>query len=132
MPKRDLAWHQQDIADELAEYKEAKGFIFKWSEISDVVYTYTRAHWSGHKEVKFPLSQKHFYFGLLYMFPKYTLRWTFFRVLGNRLKSKIKLTEVRNPTKIHKLDHIANKYNLNPEVFKTEALKLMKFWPFLY
>src|SRR3989344_5053399 len=61
MPKHDLAWHTEDIADEFEEFKEARGFIDKWSELSDVAYTYTRAQWSGHKNVEFPFKIIIFY-----------------------------------------------------------------------
>lgn len=131
MPKCDLAWHTEDITDELEEFKEAKGLIHKWSELSDVAYTYTRAQWSGHKNVEFPFKKISLYIGFLYMLPKYTLRWRFFRVLGKKFDKNIKITEVRNPKKIEKLEHIAKKYNLDPIKFKDEAKKLMKRWVFL-
>ncbi|MBI2631345.1 hypothetical protein HYW73_04030 [Candidatus Nomurabacteria bacterium] len=130
MPKHDLAWHTQDIADELEEFKESKGLIHKWSELSDVVYTYTRARWSGYETIKYPLGKISFFMGLLYMFPKYSLRWRFYRVLGKKIDNNIKITEVRNPKKIEKLEHIAKKYNLDPIKFKNEAKKLMKRWIF--
>jgi hypothetical protein len=131
MPKKDFEWHKADVADELQEFNEAKGLINKWSELSDVVYTYTRAHWSGHKNIGYPLSKISFYVGLLYMFPKYSLRYKFYKVLGKKIDKNVKITEVRNPKKIEKLEHIAKKYNLNPEIFKAEAKKLMKRWIFL-
>ncbi len=131
MPKHDLDWHKQDIADELEEFKEARGLICKWSELSDVVYTYTRALWSGHKDLDFPFKKTNFYVGLIYMFPKYTLRWKFFSVLGKKFDKDLKITEVRNPKKIEKLENIAKKYNLDPVRFKAEAESLMKWWVFL-
>jgi len=131
MPKNDLDWHKADISDELEELNEAKGLINKWSELSDVAYTYTRAHWSGHTSIKYPLSKINFYVGLLYMFPKYTLRWKFYRVLGKKIDKNIKITEVRNPKKIEKLKVIAQKYNIDGEKFTQEAKKLMKRWIFL-
>jgi len=131
MPKNDFAWHQKDISDELEELEEARGLINRWSELSDVVYTYTRAYWSGHKTIKYPLSKISFFIGLFYMFPKYTLRWRFFRVLGKKIDKNVKITEVRNPKKIEKLKKIALKYNLDPERFTIEATRLMKKWIFL-
>ncbi len=74
MPKYDEAWHKHDMEDELGEYYEAQGLIGTWSEISDVVYTYTRAKWSGHENIIFPFSKIYFYIGVIYMIPKYTLR----------------------------------------------------------
>jgi len=105
--------------------------INKWSELSDVAYTYTRAHWSGHTDIKFPLSKTNFYIGLLYMFPKYSLRYGFYRVLGRKIDKNAKLKEVRNPKKIEKLKFIASKYNLDPDKFTEEAKKLIKRWVFL-
>lgn len=131
MPKHDIDWHLQDIKDELEELKEAEGLIHKWSEVSDVVYTYTRAKWSGHKELEFPLRRTHFYIGLIYMFPKYTLRWKFFRKIGKSFDKNLKITEVRNPKKIHKLEDIANKYNLDKDIFKSRSEKLLKRWVLL-
>ncbi len=131
MPKKGFDWHEEDISDELKEFKEARGLMNKWSELSDVVYTYTRAHWSGHTTIECPLSKVSFFIGLLYMFPKYTLRWKFFRVLGKKIDKNVRITEVRNPKKIEKLKIIAQKYNLDPEQFIIEATKLMKKWVFL-
>ena len=131
MRKHDLAWHKQDILDETAEYYEAHGFVSRWSELSDVVYTYTRAKWGGYDDVKFPFSNFKYFLGILYMFPKFTLRWKFYNTLGKKFDKNLKLTEVRNPKKIEKLEHIAKKYNLDPVRFRDEAVKLMKYWIFL-
>lgn len=131
MPKYDIEWHNTDMQDELLEYQEAKGFLDTWSELSDVTYTYTRALWSGHISIVFPLSKTKYIFGILYMFPKYSLRWCFFRRLGKCFSPTVVISEVRNPRKLHKLDAIAEKYNLDPSLFVTEAKKLMKWWIFL-
>lgn len=131
MPKKDFEWHQADVLEELKEFEDTNGLINKWSELSDVVYTYTRAYWSGHKTIEYPLNKTSFYLGLLYMFPKYSLRWRFYRVLGKKINKNIKITEVRNPKKKEKLKIIALKYNLDGEHFVNEANKLMKRWVFL-
>ncbi len=126
MPKYDLDWHKQDMADELAEYMEAETFVEIWSELSDVAYTYTRARWSGHNEITFPLSAARFYFGVLYMVPKYTLRWRFFRELGREFNLALKISEVRNPQKVEKLKSIAEKYHLDADEFTKRATHKMK------
>jgi hypothetical protein len=126
MPKYDKVWHKQDMADELAEYEEAHGFIDTWSELSDIVYTHTRAKWSGHNTIDFPLSKILLPIGILYMIPKYTLRWKFFRDLGHQFDRNLNISEVRNPKKIEKLKVIAEKYNLDPEQFTEKALILMR------
>ncbi len=126
MPKYDEVWHKQDMADELAEYHEAEGLIDIWSELSDVTYTYTRAKWSGHTGMGFPISKMLLPIGILYMIPKYTLRWRFFRELGHQFDKNISISEVRNPKKIEKLKIIAEKYNLDPNEFTQKATVLMK------
>lgn len=131
MPKYDEVWHKQDMADELAEYHEAEGLIDTWSELSDVTYTYTRAKWSGHITIDFPVSKILLPIGILYMIPKYTLRWRFFRKLGRQFDKNISISEVRNPKKIEKLRVIAEKYNLDPEEFTHKATELMLRYFFL-
>lgn len=131
MPKESEQWHHDDIADELEEYHEAKGFISKWSEISDVVYTYTRARWTGFKHITFPLSWYQYPIGLLYMYPKYSLRWLFFRKVARSMDKNIIMREVRNPSKVHKLHVLAEKYSLEKEEFVKRCEKLSKRWPLL-
>ena len=131
MPKYDEEWHKQDMADELAEYEEAVGLINAWSELSDVAYTFTRAKWSNHNNIDFPLSRIRLYIGIMYMIPKYTLRWRFFRKLGHTFDKKLNISEVRNPKKIAKLKTIAAKYNLDPDEFIDQATRLMRRRMFL-
>jgi hypothetical protein len=126
MPKYDLDWHKQDIQDEYEELLEEKGFINRWSETSDIVYTYTRAKWSGHTELEFPLNKFQFIWGSIYMFPKYTLRWKLFRKAAQKIDPNSNITEVRNPKKIHKLDEIAERNNLDKDLFKKEVGRLLK------
>ena len=128
MEKRSRAWHEDDIADEFAEYREAQGFMEKWSEVSDVVYTYTRAKWSGHSTLAFPLPRRYFFWGALYMFPKYTLRWLFFAVAGRIADSENPIREVRNPRKLSKVNEIAWKYHLDAEHFCAICQRLLRYW----
>ena len=130
MTKYDKAWHEQDLADELGEYNEETNLFKKWSELSDVVYTCTRGRWSGY-DIKFPFSYGKFSLGLIYMIPKYSGRWLFFRSAGRKAKSATALHEVRNPRKIHKLNHIAKKYDIEPKLFQEICEKQLKYWPLL-
>ena len=130
MQVKDRDWHLNDIADELKELDEATGFIDRWSEYSDVVYTVTRGRWTGH-HIPSPLHKKHFIYGSLYMFPKYSLRWAFYSRAGKKAGANRKVTEVRNPKKIHKLHHIANKYDLDEDIFVQACKKQLKYWPLL-
>lgn len=131
MEKHDRAWHEADIADELAEYEKAQGFIEKWSELSDIVYTYTRARWSGHVGLASLLSLHQFFFGSLYMFPKYTLRWLFFRRAGRKSGAHRIVREVRNPAKTKKLISIANMYEIDEAIFIEVCKKQQRWWPLL-
>ena len=127
MPKKDRQWHEVDINDELIEYRTAKGLLMKWSEMGDVVYTYTRGIWGGY-DLKFPLSKIHFVVGCIYMFPKMTIRYMFFRKAGIKAGTLRPLHEVRNPKKIHKLHHIADKYDLDRGKFQKICEEQLKYW----
>jgi len=129
MKKHDRAWHEQDMKDEMAEYNEAAGLIERWSELCDVVYTCTRAHWGGFGDLKYPYARWTFFVGLIYMFPKYTLRWLFFRRVGRQFGKVIH--EVRNPQKVKKLCMIAERNDIDPKDFQNACKRLMKYWIFL-
>jgi hypothetical protein len=101
--------------------------LYKWSEMSDVVYCYTRAKWDN-CNVEFPLKWYHFALGTIYMFPKYNLRWYFFRRAGRKIGSKKELHEVRNPRKTHKLHHIAGKYDVDAEKLQKICEEQLKHW----
>lgn len=127
MTKHDRKWHEADLADELGEYYAETKLLKKWSELSDVVYTCTCGRWSGHS-IKFPFSWWQFVLGVIYMIPKYTGRWLFFRSAGRKAGAKKELHQVRNPKKTHKLHAIAEKYDLNPELFQTICEQQLKHW----
>lgn len=128
MPKHDLAWHEKDVADEVAELREARGLFSRWSELSDVVYTVTRARWSGHN-ISFPRSALAFAVGVLYMIPKYSSRWAFFHKLGKSFGKDFHM--VRNPARAEKLRALAVANDIDPGEFESRAKKLLRFWPLL-
>lgn len=130
MAKFDKAWHEQDLADELGEYNEETHLLKKWSELSDVVYTCTRGRWSGHV-MAFPFSRWQFAVGVVYMIPKYSGRWLFFRHAGKRAGARTPMHEVRNPRKTHKLHTIAERHQIDPLVFQEICEKQLKYWPLL-
>lgn len=124
LAKHDLAWHKNDIAEEVEELKEAKGIIHHWSELSDICFAYNRSVWAGYKNITLPINKGQYIIGLFYMFPKYNLRWKFFRDLGDKLGVKIR--EVRNPSRLHKLEKIAAGHGVDKQKFLLEAKKLLK------
>ena len=130
MVKFDAEWHRQDMADEYAELQEARGIVYTWSELSDVAYTYGRSKWSGH-DITLPISKSRYYIGLIYMYPKYTLRYAFFRRAGKKAGATTKLCEVRNPRKTHKLHFIADSYSIDKETFQKICEAQLRYWPLL-
>lgn len=132
MSKFDKTWHEQDMADELAEYHEETNLIKKWSEASDVVYTYSRSKWSGH-DLTFPLGKLAYVLGFLYMIFKYTGRYLFFRSAGRKAGADKDIRCVRNPKKLHKLDDILTEQKINVDVQKLKSIcqKRLKYWPLL-
>jgi hypothetical protein len=131
MTRHDRAWHDEDMAEELGEYREAKGLFTKWSEVSDVVYTYGRSRWDRLDDFTFPLGKFAHVAGLIYMYPKYTLRFWFFRRAGRKVNATAQLHEVRNPRKTHKLHYIAEKYDLDKDAFQKVCERQLKYWPLL-
>lgn len=127
MEKFDRKWHEVDLAEELAEYYEETRLLKKWSELSDVVYTYTRGRWGGYT-IAFPFSQWRFALGVIYMIPKYSGRWLFFRSAGKKAGALREIHEVRNPKKTHKLHTIAERYRLEPKDFQAICEKQLRYW----
>ncbi|MDL2327459.1 hypothetical protein LJC64_02205 [Ruminococcaceae bacterium OttesenSCG-928-A11] len=128
MPKFDKKWHEQDFADELQEYEEANTILEKWSELSDLVYTSSRGKWSGHN-VPFPKNKFMYIIGLIYMYPKYTSRWLFFRKAGQKIGAKKEVHAVRNPKKAAKLKNVATENGIkNINEFQKICEKQLKHW----
>ncbi len=130
MRSHTKTWYEKDMVDEINEYSEELKLFKKWSELSDVVYVYTRSKWNGH-ELKFPFKKWQYYIGIVYMLPKYTDRWLFYRIAGRKAGAIEGLHEVRNPKKTHKLHHIAKKNSLNEKKFQSICEKQLKYWPLL-
>lgn len=132
MPKFDAAWHQADMQDELAEFRQETNWFKKWSETSDVVYTYSRSQWSGHS-LDFPLTKRHLVLGTIYMFPKYTGRFLFFRQAGRKAGADKVIRCVRNPKKLYKLDAIISHQNIavDRELLHKVCKKQLRYWPLL-
>lgn len=132
MPGFDQAWHEQDLADELAEYQEETKLLKKWSELSDVAYTCTRGRWSGHP-VAFPLNKTQYYVGILYMVPKYSGRYLFYRQAGKKANADKIIRCVRNPKKLHKLEEILKEQGITVDKQKLLAIckRQLRYWPLL-
>jgi hypothetical protein len=66
--------------------------------------------------------------GMVYMFPKYTLRLLFWRRVGRACASATPLREVRNPDKVHKRHEIALHYGVQPDA---HCARIRQFFPLL-
>jgi len=130
LPKRDAQWHRQDVADEVQELRDASGLVEVWSEKADVVFATRRGRWAGHG-IELPLRRLDSWLGLAYMFPKYTLRWLFYRTVGHHLDPALRISEVRNPRKTDKLRDIARNNGFDPVAFERECRRCSAWWLFL-
>jgi hypothetical protein len=132
MPKFDEEWHKNDLADELAEYYEEDKILKRWSELSDVVYTCTRARWSGY-DLTFPLRKRQFWIAVPYMLIKYTDRYLFYRRAGKKAGANKIIRCVRNPKKLHKLDGILAEQNITVDKARllSACKKQLRYWPLL-
>lgn len=126
MEKFDEAWHRHDMLRELKEFQEATVWFHKWSELSDVVYTFTRATRYSKVSLVFPLGTWQYVIGIMYMIPKYMSRWWLFRAVGKEFGVDMRC--VRNPQKREKLRTIANEYNIPPEAFIAAVEKQLRWW----
>ena len=131
MSRKERAWHVERMMEEVDELRRARGFFITWSEMSDVVYDYTRGRWGGYRDIRFPLPRWQFFVGVMYMIPKYTLRWLFFYMAGRRAGATMPVHEVQNPRKEEKLRRIAVRNKLDGERFAWECHRLMRWWPLL-
>ena len=130
MERHNRAWYEADLKDELAEYRDERNLILKWSELSDVVYVCTRAKWSGY-EIEFPFVKRLLYLGVIYMIPKYSGRWLFFWTAGRKANVVKNIREVRNPKKTHKLHLVAGENGIDAQRFQDICEKQLKYWPLL-
>ncbi len=129
-PVFDRTWHESDVADELLELHQAKSLLYKWSEMSDVVYAVSHGRWSGH-DLAYPIPQYQVMLGFVYMYPKYTSRAVFFRRAGKKAGITRPLQSVRNPKKIHKLQTIAIEHHIDPKLFVGICQAQARRWPLL-
>jgi hypothetical protein len=132
MQKFDREWHENDLAEELAEYHDETKLLKKWGELSDVVYTCTRSRWSGH-ELDFPLRRWQFFFGVPYMLWKYTSRFLFYKHAGEKAGADKTIRCVRNPHKLEKLSSIIDRdgIHVDEDRLLRQCRKQLKYWPLL-
>ncbi|KAL3463279.1 hypothetical protein BJX64DRAFT_287533 [Aspergillus heterothallicus] len=140
-----LAWHRARIREELAERRHARNFLQRLSEMSDVLFSTSRARHDG-----FEIHPRLFVsvfacpsrflrstFGLglayAYMLTKFTLRWGFYRTAAYFAGSPkpFEVREVVNPRKKGKLDEVAERHQIDKERFRRICARLKWVWPLL-
>lgn len=132
LPRFDKSWYEKDLADELAEYHDENNYFKKWSELSDVAYTVSRSQWSE-STVDNPFSSTKHYLGVIYMVPKYTGRYFFYRTAGRKAGANKDIKWIRNPKKLHKLKEIVDEQDVVVDIEKLIATceQQKKYWPLL-
>lgn len=126
-------WYRTRIREELVERRGAKNPLQKLSETSDVFFSLSRARYDGVLVRKLPRFSYHHVCVYTYMFAKYTLRWYFYRTVtilcGVPCHDRVR--EVVNPSKVHKLDEVASRHNIDVVQFRLVSRRLRYIWPLL-
>jgi hypothetical protein len=128
------SWYRDRLREELRERRMAETPWQKLSETSDVFFSISRARYDGFPIRKLPpfVASRHVLL-YAYMLAKYTLRWKFYRtaaILCNIHHYDL-VREVVNPSKDHKLDEVASRYQIDPVEFKRVGRQLRRVWPLL-
>jgi hypothetical protein len=128
------SWYRDRLREELRERRTAKTPWQKLSETSDVFFSISRARYDGFPIRKLPpfVASRHVLL-YAYMLAKYTLRWQFYRTAAIfcNIRHYNLMREVVNPSKDHKLDEVASRYQIDPVEFKRVGRRLRRVWPLL-
>lgn len=128
------SWYRDRLREELSERRTATTRLAKLSETSDVFFAIIRAQHDGFAVRKLPpFSTSCHALVYMYMVPKYTLRWQFYRLaarLCNTPNHK-RVCEVVNPGKDHKLEEVAFRHRIDPPAFVRVGRQLRRFWPLM-
>ncbi|KAI6352483.1 hypothetical protein MCOR25_009396 [Pyricularia grisea] len=112
------AWHRDRLREEQAERRGTTTRLTRLSETADVFFTISRARYDMGATRGLPDASAAV---LLYMVAKFSLRWTFYRIVafacgarGDRLR---RVREVVNPGKMSKVNEVAGRHGLDREAF---------------
>lgn len=128
------SWYRDRLREELRERRLAVTRWQKLSETSDVFFAISRARYDGFPIRKLPpfAFARHIPV-YAYMLVKYTSRWKFYRAVAHLCHTPhhASIHEVVNPSRIHKLEEVASRYNIDREEFTKVACRLRRVWPLL-
>ncbi|KAI9704997.1 MAG: hypothetical protein M1836_006777 [Candelina mexicana] len=128
------SWHHDRFREEIQECHEARTYIEKLSETSDVFFSISRAKHDGYpiREL-IPCNTPRHALVYAYMFGKFTLRWGFHLTAAwlSGVEDWKGVREVTNPGKDHKLELVALRHGIDAEKFGRVGRKLRWVWPLL-
>lgn len=126
------SWHGDRLREEEQELGEARTYLEKLSEASDVLFTISRAQHDGFDIRPLPsLYDRKYTLAYLYMVGKFSSRWLFYMTASLLLRAPHAVREVVNPTKNEKLLQVAIRHQVDPVRFTRVCLKLLRIWPLL-
>ncbi|KAI1357786.1 hypothetical protein F5Y08DRAFT_351636 [Xylaria arbuscula] len=131
MPRQSPpSWYLDRYTEELVELDEAKTWLEKLSESSDVFFIICRAKHDGFPIADIPSINPRHILTYAYMLAKYTSRWAFYRVLAFLCKAPSPSTvrEVVNPSNDSKLEGVALRHHMNPLDFVSMGRRLRRVW----
>ena len=128
------SWYRDRLREELKERRDAKTFLEKLSETSDVLFSISRARHDGFPVQSLPpfRTTRHT-LAYTFMLLKYTLRWRFYRIAAKFCKAPHwgSVREVVNPGKDGNLREVARRHNIDPEEFVNAGQQLRNVWPLI-
>ena len=128
------SWFRDRLREELRERRAANTPLQKLSETSDVFFSISRARCDGFPVRQLPrfIASRHVLV-YAYMLVKYTSRWKFYRTVATLCNTPhySQVREVVSPSKDHKLEEVARRYQIDPVNFKRISSRLRRVWPLL-
>lgn len=126
------SWHCDRLREEELELREARTYLEKISEASDVLFSISRARHDGFDIQPLPsFFDRRYMLAYLYMVGKFSSRWLFFMSASLLCRAPHAVREVVNPTKDEKLLQVATRHRIDPIRFTRVCRKLLRIWPLL-
>ena len=117
------SWYRDRLREELKERRDAKTFLEKLSETSDVLFSISRARYDGFPVQSLPPLRT----------TRHTLAYTFLLLKYTFCKAPHwgSVREVVNPGKDGNLREVARRHNIDPEEFVNAGQQLRNVWPLI-
>lgn len=126
------SWHSDRLREEEQELREARTYLEKISEASDVLFSISRARHEGFDIRSLPsFFDRKYTLAYLYLVGKFSSRCLFYMTASLLCRAPHVVREVVNPTKDEKLLIVATRHGLDPVQFTRVCQKLLRIWPLL-